>query len=368
MDTRLANGPLGGPSLAAGTTRTIPIPSGACGVPANAMAYSLNFTVVPGTDKLGSLTVWPTGESQPLVQTLTSPDGSVLASAAIVPAGTAGSISAYVTDETDLIVDINGYFVPPAASTLQFYPLPPCRVLDTRQASGTFGGPTIAGGTSRSFPIASSSCGAPASAAAYSLNVTVVPPGYLGYLTAWPTGQGQPFVSTMNSYAGTVIANAAIVPAGTGGAVSFFASETTDVVVDINGYFAPPGANGLNFHTAVPCRLVDTRKPNGTFGGPTMSGYTTRNFPLSEGSCGLPGTPALQAYSLSVSVVPQGVLPYLTIWPAGVTQPVVSTLNAWEGQAVSNAALVPAGTGGSVSVFVTNTTDVIIDTSGYFGP
>jgi hypothetical protein len=39
-----------------------------------------------------------------------------------------------------------------------------------------------------------------------------------------------------------------------------------------------------------------------------------------------------------------------------------------ESLAVANAALVPAGAGGSISVFVTNTTDLTIDTAGYFGP
>src|SRR5262249_8240814 len=146
---------------------------------------------------------------------------------------------------------------------LQFYPLPPCRVLDTRSPSGTFGGPAIAGGTSRSFPIPSSACGVPATAAAYSFNTTVVPSGSLGYLTAWPTGFPQPFVSTLNSLDGTILANAAIVPAGTGGAVSFFASDTTHLIVDIDGYFAPPGGGGLNFYSVTPCRIADTRNANG---------------------------------------------------------------------------------------------------------
>jgi len=57
-------------------------------------------------------------------------------------------------------------------------------------------------------------CGVPANAAAYAFNVTVVPQGSLSYLTAWPTGQTQQFVSTLNSLDGTVIANAAIVPPG----------------------------------------------------------------------------------------------------------------------------------------------------------
>jgi hypothetical protein len=69
-----------------------------------------------------------------------------------------------------------------------------------------------------------------------------------------------------------------------------------------------------------------------------------------------------------MTVVPQGALSYLSTWPAGGTQPVVSTLNAFKGQVVANAAIVLAGAAGSVDVYVTNTTDVVIDTNGYFGP
>jgi hypothetical protein len=368
IDTRSANGPLGGPFIAGGTSRTIPIPSSSCGAPASATAWSLNITVVPRTGLLGYLTVWPTGQAQPLVSTLNSFDGSILANAAIVPAGNAGAISAFATNDTDVIVDINGYFAPPAASTLQFYPLSPCRVLDTRNPTGTFGAPAVPGGGSRSFPISSSPCGAPSNSAAYSFNVTVVPDGELGYLTAWPTGVAQPVVSTLNSLDGTVLANAAIVPAGTGGAVSFFASNTTDVIVDINGYFAAPSSSGLNFYAATPCRLVDTRNPAGSLGGPSIGASAVRAFPLSTSPCGLPGYPSAQSYSLNMTVIPQGPLGYITVWPTGGAQPVVSTLNALKGLVVANAAIVPASNTGSVSIFATNPTDVVIDTNGYFGP
>ena len=69
--------------------------------------------------------------------------------------------------------------------------------------------------------------------------VTVVPDGALGYLSAWQTGAAQPNVSTLNSWDGSVVANAAIVPAGTGGAISVFVTNPTNVILDINGYFAP---------------------------------------------------------------------------------------------------------------------------------
>jgi len=61
----------------------------------------------------------------------------------------------------------------------------------------------------------------------------------LSYLTAWPAGAGRPLVSTLNSFDGSVVANAAIVPAGTQGAVSIYATNPTHVILDINGYFAP---------------------------------------------------------------------------------------------------------------------------------
>jgi hypothetical protein len=47
-----------------------------------------------------------------------------------------------------------------------------------------------------------------------------------------------PNVSTLNYY-GNVVANAAIVPAGANGAINVYVNHSTDVLFDINGYFAP---------------------------------------------------------------------------------------------------------------------------------
>jgi hypothetical protein len=223
----------------------------------------------------------------------------------------------------------------------------------------------MTGGSTRSFAIPQSGCAIPSTAQAYSLNVTVVPEGPLSYLTLWPAGQPQPFVSTLNSFGGIVVANAAIVPAGTDGAVSVYVANPTDVILDINGYFdASTGPTSYSFYPATPCRVADTRSATGQFGGPTMYGGQSRDFPIPLGSCDLPAT--ARAYSLNVTVVPEGPLSYLTLWPTGQAQPLVSTLNSWTGKVVANAALVPAGTNESISVFVTNATDVVLDTDGYF--
>ncbi|MFL6354841.1 MAG: tail fiber domain-containing protein [Bryobacteraceae bacterium] len=131
-------------------------------------------------------------------------------------------------------LNIHGLY---AQSALNFVPVPPCRLVDTRNPIGAFGGPSLQPGTSRNFSVLSGSCGIPANASAYSFNVTVVPAGFLGYLTVWPAGGAQPLASTINSYLGVAVANAAIVSAGTNGAVSVYATNLTDVILDINGYF-----------------------------------------------------------------------------------------------------------------------------------
>jgi hypothetical protein len=77
------------------------------------------------------------------------------------------------------------------------------------------------------------------------MDLTVVPQVPLGCLTACPTGQTQPGTANFCSTTGTVTSNAAIVSAGTSGSINVYASNTTDLVIDLDGYFAPPGTGGL---------------------------------------------------------------------------------------------------------------------------
>ena len=164
----------------------------------------------------------------------------------------------------------------PNPNPLQLVPFTPCRLVDTRQT-----GQPIQGGTWQAFAIPQlGNCNIPATAAAYSLNVTVVPQASLGYLTIWPTGQNQPVVSTMNSLDGRIKANAAIVPAGANSNISVFASNTTNLVLDIDGYFAPASGQTLQFYPLTPCRVLDTRNSNGDLGGPYLRSGVERDFPV----------------------------------------------------------------------------------------
>jgi hypothetical protein len=81
-------------------------------------------------------------------------------------------------------------------------------------------------------------CGAAPAAQAYVFSATVVPVGPFGYLTLYPQGTALPLASTLNADDGAITSNMAIVPANNTG-ISAFASNSTQLVLDMSAYFAP---------------------------------------------------------------------------------------------------------------------------------
>ena len=110
-DTRNANGPLGGPALAAGQSRTFDVRS-TCGLPGNARSISLNITVT-GPTSGGDLRLFAGGTQPPLASAINYAAGQTRANNGIVPlsaSGTLGVLSDQATGSTHFILDVNGYF------------------------------------------------------------------------------------------------------------------------------------------------------------------------------------------------------------------------------------------------------------------
>ena len=355
VDTRTGN-PIQG-----GTSQNFIIPQlGDCNIPTSAAAYSLNVTAVPITT-LRYLAIWPSSQIQPVVSTMNSYDGRIKANAAVVAAGVGGGVNVYVTDTSDVILDIGGYFIPSSLQTYEFYPLTPCRLVDTRNGNG---GPLQAG-VERDYTIPPH-CNVPSSAVAYSFNVTVQPMnGGLDYLTVWPKGETRPITSTLNAPTGTTVANAAIVAAGAHNATAFYAhSNSTTLILDVNGYFAPAGSGGLSLYPAPLCRVLDTRYVGN--GQPFQGDYNPPNgIDVLTGPCAPPSNS--QAFVLNATVVPSGEMPYLALWAQGEHHSYFSTLNAYDGAITSNMAIVQT-TDGSIDAYAQALTQLILDISGYFAP
>lgn len=132
-----------------------------------------------------------------------------------------------------------------------FVAITPCRMVDTRNAPGAYGGPKFTAGEGRDYDLNNhpTCTGIPAGVDGYSLNFTVTATDGPGFLAAYPTGTPFPGVSTVNyTAANQTVANAAIVPAGTGGSIHVDAGVSgTHVIIDINGYFTNEYNNNVGF-------------------------------------------------------------------------------------------------------------------------
>ena len=130
-------------------------------------------------------------------------------------------------------------FSPCISLQAQFYTLTPCRVADTRNATGQYGGPALAANANRTF-IIGGQCGIPVTAQAVSFNFTITQPTGQGDLRTFPGGGAPPLVSTLNWRPGQTRANNAIGPLGPSGDLAVRvdqASGTVHLIIDVNGYF-----------------------------------------------------------------------------------------------------------------------------------
>jgi hypothetical protein len=122
----------------------------------------------------------------------------------------------------------------------QYFTLTPCRLVDTRNANGPYGGPALNANVDRTFDVDGGTCSVPAATTAVFLNVTVVSPTVTGNLRIYPTGTPLPTVSALNYAGGQTRGNNGIFKLGPGGQINVRAAQgsgTAHVVIDVAGYF-----------------------------------------------------------------------------------------------------------------------------------
>ncbi len=258
---------------------------------------------------------------------------------------------------------------------LMFYPLSkPIRLLDTRpgQTGCDAPGVPITGGTSRTQTAAGRTCDGitiPANAKALTGNVTTVGSGG-GYLTLYPSDATQPTVANSNYLPNEVLNNVFTVGLGAGdGAFKIFVTSNTHLVVDVTGYYAPPGAGGLYFHPLPsPIRLLETRagEPGcDTPGAPVIGGVIrTQQSRITCNGITIPANAA--AIVGNATVVDPGGIGFLTLYPSNVPRPLISTSNYGMGQLMNGPFTVGLGPDGAFNIYSTNITDLVIDVLGYY--
>jgi glucose/arabinose dehydrogenase len=253
----------------------------------------------------------------------------------------------------------------PPATPAKFVPITPERVLDTRNNIGSSAGKLTAGGT-LSVQIGGGTV--PTSAVAVAANITSTNSTAPGFLTVWPGRSPRPDTSTLNFQAtGETVANEAIVRLGSGGVLNVYSNAGADVLADITGYWVSTAtsSDGRFVPVTVPTRLLDTREGIGTTKHQVQAGET---IDLTVGGAGSP-VPAtgVSAVALTVTADAPTRGGYVTVWPSGVTRPVVSSVNTnGANDTRSNLVVVPVGANGKVSLYSLQPLQLVVDVTGWF--
>lgn len=226
-----------GSRLAAGSvTRVKAVRAGAAPAGATAAAFTVHST---DAARDGFITVYPCTPTRPVV-------GAVSASAArhatnhvqVALSGT-GEVCVYVSAAMHVVIDMSGWFG--ASATTRYFPVEPYRAVDTRTGIGLSG--AFVAGANRAITLAPSpapNTSLPVASvvrAVFAVVVAVRPSGS-GYLTVHPCASPVPSVSMVRYVSPDNAANGVVSIDDASGRWCVFSSASTDVVVDVNGYFA----------------------------------------------------------------------------------------------------------------------------------
>lgn len=323
-------------------------------------AYSQQFTQTGGA---GTIT-WSSSGTLPAGITL-NPNTGLLSGMPTTPGTANFTIRATAFNgcfgERSYTVTISG-------NGLQFFPLAaPVRLLDTRSGATACSQPNapIVGQSSLTQP-GQNFCSIPANAVALTGNISTINSGG-GYLTLFPSNAAQPTVANVTYGANEIINNVFTVGLGADGAFKIFAFNTTDVAVDVTGYYAPPANNGLYFHPLpAPVRLLDTR--NGATGCVTPGAPFSGNVDIPQqaisGCSGIPA--AARAIVGNATTIDPQATGFLTLFPADVTRPLVASSIYGAGQVVNGPFTVGLAANGQFKIFSTATTHLAVDVVGYY--
>lgn len=265
MDTRNGTGPVPisrvGRSGGTGTPLALQV-TGTNGIPETGVAaVSINLTATNtfNVNGGGFVTAYPCGTPPPLASNLNFASGRTIANGVVVPVSTTGMVCFHVDGETDLIVDVNGWF----STGSGFRPVAPQRMFDSRAGSGGVHlgriGTASSGPHLLEVPILSR-WGLPAiGVGSVFVNVTATDSpndGRGGYVTVYPCSATRPLASNLN-FAGTqTVANSVVAQVSPQGTVCFFVDGASHLLADISGWM-PSGAGFTSF---TPLRIVDTRE------------------------------------------------------------------------------------------------------------
>jgi hypothetical protein len=292
----------------------------------------------------GFLTTFPCTPTRPLASTVNFVPGQIVANTTIATLSAGGQLCVYAHATTDVVVDVTGWLGQGTGS--KFNAVGPTRVMDTRTGLG--GATRVPSGGTVRLDVS----GLPAGTSAVALNVTSDAASGGGFATVYPCATGLPRTSTINFVAGDTRPNNTIV--GVSGGVCIYAQTSTEIIVDLVGYFAPAG---LSYLPTTPTRLIDTRDTFGYLGAAAAVAYRPATASL--------GTYSAVSAAVNVTAVDHLVGGFVTTYDCA-TRTNTSALNAVVGQVNANGAIVPLGNGLDSCLFTQSGGNLVVDLNGWW--
>ncbi|HMX24575.1 MAG TPA: right-handed parallel beta-helix repeat-containing protein, partial [Blastocatellia bacterium] len=392
-----------GTTIAANSVLTVPARTVCSGVPSDAVAITGNVTVVPSAP--GFITLYPSDATRPIVANSNFNINEITNNVFTTGLGASdGALNIFASGTTHVIMDVTGYYAPPSPSGLYFHPLPtPVRLLETRANPANLSGciktfarlvgtgnpnanPNLDLSVQGRSPVASPCNSIPATAQVLIGNATTVVPSAGGFLTIYPSDALRPTVASSN-YAGNDVINGPFaVRLGADGKFKVFTLMSTDLVIDILGYYSPDAtdANGPGQYfnqIPRPVRLLETRAnpanlPGCIKPGGRLQSQTTTYVLQATGTCDSTNFGGALSVVGNATVVTPDNGGFLTIYPSG-QPPTIATSNFGAGGAYNRHFYTGVdATTGFFNIFLNLnnppnavfTSDLVIDVSGYFAP
>jgi hypothetical protein len=348
VDTRSLAGRVG-----AGRVLKVQV-GGTNGVPSGAVAAVVTVTAVrPCANAFAS--VGPCANTITGTSLMNPPTSSVVANSATV-ALAQGALCVYVSQPTDVVVDLLGWYGPAGAGSRVVAPL---RLVDTRP------------GMAQTLPVpqqrvaargvlALAVGGVAPGAAALTVNITAAFPAAAGFVTAFPgpcpaTLATAPATSSVNFARGATTAGSVVVGVASN-QVCVYASVATDLIVDLQGVHDGAGHDVLPVPTT---RVIDTRTL--APGAPVAAGAT-----LTADLDGLLPVPAgADAAIVNLTSLSSAASGWITAYPCGQPVPGASNLNPVRGAIVANMALVPLTADHRICLYSRSSTHLLVDVEGW---
>ena len=371
-DTRPGSGkPYAGQTIGNAATLTIQVTgANGDGVPATATAVVLSVTAATST-QVTFLTAYPAGTSLPNTSALNvAAAGQVTDNQVTAKIGANGQVAIYNGHgNTDVVVDVMGYYSPVPSGAAGYTPVVPVRVADTRAGSGyQVAGQTLAAAQPTDVVQVTGANNIPASATAVVVDISAFNDPSSGYLVGYADGSTLPATANITYGNNVVVTKEATIPLAPNGAFDLtYGGGGTDMTVDIEGYYT--GGTGSQYSPISPTRIADTR----TSSGYPDAGQTIQaggNLTVQVAGANGDGVPAnATAVILNVTEVNATANSLFTVYPTGATRPTTTTVAFPAGTVAGNEVTVKLGTNGAVNIYnLYGHADAVVDVEGYFTP